>query len=129
MCRLFTILNRKRVIHALVFVALCVAVIVALTFIFNVAFKHDEPLVYITRTGHKYHNESCAYLWASAIPIGKDEAVKKGYTACSQCGGKSCGIIVVNNYGVSFAISAFTVIISVVCYSNVNTKRSCKNKK
>lgn len=44
-----------------------------------------EETVYITRTGKKYHQESCSYLRKSKIPISKKEAIEGGYTPCSRC--------------------------------------------
>jgi micrococcal nuclease len=49
--------------------------------------KADEnTIVYITRTGAKYHSGSCRYLSMSKIPISLKEAVEKGYGPCSVCG-------------------------------------------
>ncbi len=45
----------------------------------------DDPIVYITETGTKYHRAGCTYLKKSAIPIKKSEAIKQGYTPCSVC--------------------------------------------
>ena len=45
-----------------------------------------ENIVYITRTGKKYHSENCRYLSQSKIPISLKEALEKGYTPCSVCG-------------------------------------------
>jgi len=41
--------------------------------------------VYITRTGKKYHVESCRYLSRSSFPISLSDAIARGYTACSIC--------------------------------------------
>lgn len=41
--------------------------------------------VYITKTGSKYHLGSCHYLSKSRIAIDIDDAVARGYTACSVC--------------------------------------------
>jgi hypothetical protein len=41
--------------------------------------------VYVTRTGKKYHRDSCRYLAASKIPIGLKDAKAKGYMACKVC--------------------------------------------
>lgn len=41
-------------------------------------------IVYITTTGSKYHLKGCSYL-KSSITISKDDAISKGYTACSRC--------------------------------------------
>lgn len=42
-------------------------------------------IVYITKTGKKYHKSGCRYLKDSCIKINKSEAIKKGYSACSVC--------------------------------------------
>ncbi len=42
--------------------------------------------VHITDTGHKYHTAGCRYLSHSSTAISLDEAKKRGYEACSQCG-------------------------------------------
>jgi len=44
-----------------------------------------SKIVYITRTGEKYHRESCRYLNQSKISIELNEAIKRGYTPCSVC--------------------------------------------
>lgn len=41
--------------------------------------------VYITRTGEKYHQDSCRYLSNSKISVTLDSAATKGYTACKVC--------------------------------------------
>lgn len=41
--------------------------------------------VYVTKTGKKYHRSGCASLSKSKIKTTKDDAKKKGYTACSKC--------------------------------------------
>lgn len=41
--------------------------------------------VYITNTGEKYHRSGCQYLRQSKIAISLDDAINKGYTACSRC--------------------------------------------
>lgn len=45
----------------------------------------EETIVYITRTGKKYHTEDCRYLSKSKIPITLKEAIQRGYTSCSVC--------------------------------------------
>ena len=44
-----------------------------------------DPIVYITRTGSKYHRAGCRYLSHSAIPIRLSVAKARGYTPCSVC--------------------------------------------
>ena len=42
-------------------------------------------IVYITRTGERYHRGSCRYLSQSKIPIERQEAIARGYTPCKVC--------------------------------------------
>ncbi len=44
-----------------------------------------ESVVYITKTGKKYHKGDCSYLKQSKIQTTKKEAIANGYTACSRC--------------------------------------------
>lgn len=46
--------------------------------------NEDSYMVYITRTGSKYHGSGCSYL-KSKIAIEKKDAIAQGYTACSRC--------------------------------------------
>ena len=45
----------------------------------------DDPIVYVTRTGKKYHADGCRYLSKSKIPMKLSEAKAKGYDPCSVC--------------------------------------------
>ena len=45
----------------------------------------EDPVVYITKTGSKYHLESCSSLRDSGIPIRLSDAVAQGYEACKRC--------------------------------------------
>jgi len=44
-----------------------------------------EPVVYITKTGEKYHRDGCRYLSESKIAITCAEAIRRGYTPCGVC--------------------------------------------
>jgi hypothetical protein len=44
-----------------------------------------DIVVYITRTGAKYHVSSCRYLRQSKIKTTKKTAMKDGYSACKVC--------------------------------------------
>jgi hypothetical protein len=44
----------------------------------------DDPTVYVTKTGSKYHKAGCRSLSKSAIPMKLSEASKR-YGACSVC--------------------------------------------
>lgn len=44
-----------------------------------------EQVVYITKTGKKYHKSSCHHLKKSKIEIKKLKAKELGYTACAVC--------------------------------------------
>lgn len=49
-----------------------------------------ECVVYITRTGARYHVDGCRYLRQSRIPVPKRVAEEEGYTPCRVCGGSDC---------------------------------------
>ena len=55
-----------------------------------VASARQECVVYITRTGSRYHKYDCRYLRRSRIPVSKADAIKAGYTPCKVCGGSDC---------------------------------------
>jgi hypothetical protein len=52
--------------------------------LFTMGFAQDDPTVYVTRTGSKYHRAGCTYLRSSSIPI-KLSAASGRYSACSRC--------------------------------------------
>lgn len=45
----------------------------------------EKSIVYITKTGSKFHRSECRYLRQSKIEISRDAAIKQGYTPCSVC--------------------------------------------
>jgi competence protein ComEC len=49
--------------------------------------KMDDPFVYITKTGKKYHNRNCSYLKLSKNieKIKLREAKVRGFKPCSRC--------------------------------------------
>jgi hypothetical protein len=61
---------------------------ITLLFLFFFSFlgfsRREDPTVYVTRTGSKYHVAGCQYLRKSAIPMKLSEAVE-GYSPCSRC--------------------------------------------
>ena len=44
-----------------------------------------EQTVYATRTGKKYHRDTCQHLRQSKIPVSLKDAKARGLTACSVC--------------------------------------------
>ena len=56
-----------------------------LLFTAAVAAFPEDPLVYITETGEKYHRAECRYLERSKIPILLSTAVSIGYQPCGHC--------------------------------------------
>jgi len=50
----------------------------------------DSTIVYITKTGLKYHLATCNYLGKNRIPITLKEACEKGYSPCSRCNPPPC---------------------------------------
>lgn len=49
-----------------------------------------ECVVYITRTGARYHRSNCGSLRKSRLAVSRSEALASGYTACGNCGGSDC---------------------------------------
>jgi len=45
----------------------------------------EKDIVYITKSGRKYHRAGCSYLGRSSIPISRREAEARGYLPCSRC--------------------------------------------
>ncbi len=95
--------KKKIAIHIVIVIILCVpmaflwyAVINADKTSYETEFVTEtEPCVYVTDYGKRYHSAGCSYLTKSQHAMGKQEAIRKGYTACSRCGGKSSGSIAV----------------------------------
>lgn len=44
-----------------------------------------QNVVYITKTGHKFHKAGCRYLKYSRTEIDRDEALRLGYVPCKVC--------------------------------------------
>jgi len=49
------------------------------------AYDADEIIVYITKSGTKYHREDCCHLKKSKIPISLEQAKERGLEPCSVC--------------------------------------------
>jgi len=47
--------------------------------------ENKEEIVYITKTGSKYHREDCGYLKSSKIPVSLKKAKADGYEPCKVC--------------------------------------------
>lgn len=47
--------------------------------------KIDGDVVYITKTGKKYHRENCGHLSKSKIKISKSDAIAQGFEPCKNC--------------------------------------------
>ena len=45
----------------------------------------DEPIVFVTRTGKKYHEAGCSHLSKSSIPVTLEQAQLEGREPCSRC--------------------------------------------
>jgi len=45
----------------------------------------NDMIVYVTKTGTKYHLGTCSYLSKSSIPIKRKDAKARGYSPCSKC--------------------------------------------
>jgi hypothetical protein len=53
-------------------------------FIYGISSSENDPIIYITKTGSKYHTAGCSSLGKSSIPIKLSE-VSTRYTPCSRC--------------------------------------------
>lgn len=49
------------------------------------SFYSDETIVYVTKSGEKYHTADCPFLTDSAIPVSLEQALAEGKTSCSRC--------------------------------------------
>lgn len=49
------------------------------------AVQPTETVVYVTRTGERYHRGTCRYLKKSKIPAELGVAKAQGYTPCKVC--------------------------------------------
>ena len=58
----------------------------------------QEPRVYVTDHGERYHSFGCHYLSRSRNAKGLYKARSQGYRACSYCKGTPYGTIEVNYY-------------------------------
>ena len=47
--------------------------------------NENSTIVYVTKTGEKYHKSSCSYLRNSKIQMNLSDAKSQGYTPCSRC--------------------------------------------
>jgi len=45
----------------------------------------DEAIVYVTRTGKKYHEAGCSHLSKSSVPVTLEQALLEGREPCSRC--------------------------------------------
>jgi endonuclease YncB( thermonuclease family) len=45
----------------------------------------EKDIVYVTKTGKKYHRSGCSFLSKSSAPIKIEDAKARGYTPCSKC--------------------------------------------
>lgn len=63
-----------------------VAILLLILFTISVVFAAPgSTIVFITKTGSKYHREGCSSLKKSKMPITLQEAVKLGYAPCKIC--------------------------------------------
>lgn len=53
------------------------------------AYYAKEDIVYVTKSGKKYHKEGCPYLKSSKIMISLQQALMEGMKPCSKCFGEN----------------------------------------
>ena len=89
--------KQKFIKHTIIVILICIPMAFLWYFIINAnstpSYKTEtvtatEPRVYVTTYGDRYHSAGCSYLAKSQHAMGKHEAISKGYTACSRCGGR-----------------------------------------
>lgn len=78
---------RKRIFTGIL---LCILLVSAISALANVPdnpsqLASADTIVYITRTGAKYHRNGCGSLSRSKIPISLKEAKQLGYEPCKRC--------------------------------------------
>lgn len=67
-------------------VSICTILVIILCVLVSVAVSNNEECYYITKTGTKYHTQSCGYIKShNTTKISKKEAERLGYTPCDQC--------------------------------------------
>ncbi len=63
-----------------------IAIVLLGLFAISIAFAAPgSTIVYITKTGAKYHKDGCSSLRKSKIPVTLQEAVDRGYEPCKIC--------------------------------------------
>jgi hypothetical protein len=55
------------------------------TVFLSLSFLVRAQTCYVTKTGSKYHLESCSYLTHSKIAYDYSKAIESGYAPCSRC--------------------------------------------
>jgi competence protein ComEC len=64
----------------------CLLVIILVCVVAGAGFAaNKDVVVYITKSGEKYHTASCLFLKKSRIEISLGSAVSRGYEPCSHC--------------------------------------------
>jgi hypothetical protein len=64
----------------------CILIIILVCAIAGIGYAAgSDTVVYITKTGERYHIESCSSLRNSKIAITLGEAVVKRYEPCGRC--------------------------------------------
>ena len=81
---------KKKAIILLLIIVTIAAVIGIMCY--NKGFKDNQPIakdrtpiVYVTKSGTKYHKRNCDYISNTAISISTRQAQQQGYTPCSRC--------------------------------------------
>ncbi len=45
----------------------------------------EEHIVFVTKSGEKYHEAGCSHLSKSSIPVTLEQALQEGKEPCSRC--------------------------------------------
>lgn len=49
------------------------------------SYYSGENIVYVTKSGEKYHTADCTYLTNTSMPVSLDQALAEGKKPCSRC--------------------------------------------
>jgi len=75
-------MKKAKVLGAIFF---SIVFIVAGTPVVEAKDNTGTAIVYVTKTGEKYHTSNCSYLRKSKIEKSLSDAVDEGYEPCSRC--------------------------------------------
>jgi len=83
--------------------------------------------VYITKTGEKYHKETCGHLRKSSISIDLSEAISRGYDACMTCKPPKTSAVTIQKSGLYSSPASKSVLCSAKTKKGTRCSRMTTN--